>query len=419
MIKRWVLDDLVRHLGSKEITLLIGPRQAGKTYLMRLLEQQIKGHNGQTVFFNLDIEEDAHFFLTQKGLVDKIKLTFGDKKGTVFIDEIQRKTDAGLFLKGLYDLGLPYKFVVSGSGSLELKEKISESLAGRKRVFEIMPVSFGEFVDYKTSYHYSDRLEEYFRVEAVSARSLLEEYLIFGGYPKAVLAATVEEKKAEIGEIYRSFMERDIKDLLGVEKSEAFTHLVKAVAAQVGSLANINELSGLTGLSASTVNHYLWYLEKTFIFKKVTPFYRNPRREIVGRAVYYFTDLGLRNYLLGILSEAALNLAGGFLFQNLVFHNLRERWAKEAADVHYWRSKDDAEVDFVVENGNQLLPVEVKYSALKKPEITRSFRSFLEKYEPKEGIIVHLGESMTEKVGGTKVNFMPFWELVRRAEHLL
>jgi predicted AAA+ superfamily ATPase len=390
--------------------LLIGPRQAGKTYLMRQLEQQIRRTGGQTLFLNLDIEAEARFFQTQQALLDKIRLSLG-QTGTVFIDEIQRKTNAGLFLKGIYDMGLPYKLVVSGSGSLELKEKIAESLAGRKRVFEITPVDFWEFADYQTGYRYSEKMGDYLHLESEAARSLLEEYLTFGGYPRVVLAVTAPEKKAQIEEIYRSFLERDIKDLLGVEKTEAFTHLVKAIAAQIGSLVNVSEVSNLTGLAVTTVNHYLWYLEKTFILRKVTPFYRNVRREITSRTVYYFTDLGLRNYLLGVLSEAALSLSAGFLFQNLVFQGLREIWREEAAEIHYWRTKDDAEVDFVVENGAKLLPVEAKYAVLKKPEITRSFRSFLEKYHPKTAVIVHLGKAMTEKIGQTTVNFVPFWDL--------
>ncbi len=105
------------------------------------------------------------FFSTQEKLLNKIRLELGTEKGFVFIDEIQRKENAGLFLKGIYDMGLPYKFIISGSGSIELKEKIHESLAGRKRLFELSTVTFMEFVDFRTDYHYSNRISEFFNIE--------------------------------------------------------------------------------------------------------------------------------------------------------------------------------------------------------------------------------------------------------------
>ncbi len=110
------------------------------------------------MFLNLDIEEDNKFLQSQKRLLNKIKLEFGDKKGFVFLDEIQRKESAGSFLKGLYDMNLLCKFIVSGSRNIELKEKISESLMGCKRIFQIRPILWNEFVNFKTEYKYSNRL---------------------------------------------------------------------------------------------------------------------------------------------------------------------------------------------------------------------------------------------------------------------
>lgn len=123
-----------------------------------------------------------------------------------------------MFLKGLYDLNLPYKFVVSGSGSLDLKEKIVESLAGRKRIFALRPLDFWEFLDCKTDYKYAGRLDEFLRVERAVGQKLLAEYLSFGGYPKVVLAQTIEEKSATITDIYESYLSKDISSLLRLKK---------------------------------------------------------------------------------------------------------------------------------------------------------------------------------------------------------
>jgi predicted AAA+ superfamily ATPase len=124
MIERKLFEDLKRHLSQKEISLIVGPRQAGKTTLMLMLRDYLVQQGNNTLFLSLDFDSDQPFFTSQINLVNKIQLEIGKKKGYVFIDEIQRREDAGIFLKGLHDLNFPYKFIVSGSGSLELKEKI-------------------------------------------------------------------------------------------------------------------------------------------------------------------------------------------------------------------------------------------------------------------------------------------------------
>ena len=213
MIKRTIYPQLLAHLDNPEITILVGSRQAGKTTLMELLKDELQTRGEETLSLNLDREEDILFFKNQLALVDKMKLNFGDKKGYVFIDEIQRLENAGLFLKGIYDRKLPYKLVVTGSGSLELKEKIHESLAGRKRLFEISTLSLEEFVNYKTDYKYENKLNDFFRIETQLSNSLLKEYLLWGGYPRVVLAQKEVDKISTIDDIYHSYLEKDVKQL--------------------------------------------------------------------------------------------------------------------------------------------------------------------------------------------------------------
>jgi len=149
VIKRELFDQIKKHLEDEEIILIVGPRQVGKTTLMKGLEEDLKSRGEKTLFLNLDLDTDRPAFESQSKLLQRITYNVGKEKGYVFIDEIQRKENAGLFLKGIYDMKLPYKFIVSGSGSIELKEKIHESLAGRKRLFEMTPVTFEEFVEFK------------------------------------------------------------------------------------------------------------------------------------------------------------------------------------------------------------------------------------------------------------------------------
>lgn len=412
LIKRKILTDLQSHLFDKDISLIIGPRQAGKTTLMLLLKEYLEKLGEKTLFLNLDFELDRPFFTSQSTLIKKLELEFGKRKGYVFIDEIQRKENAGIFLKGIYDSTLPHKLIVSGSGSVELKEKIHESLTGRKRVFELNTVSFEEFINFKTEYRYTDRLKDFLSIESAKAKELLIEYLNFGGYPRVILTDTFQEKIRLIDEIFNSYIEKDISYLLNVEKTDAFRNLIKLIADQIGNMVNITEISSTLGLSIQTVKNYLTYAERTFIIKKITPFFSNIRKEISKSPIYYFNDLGLRNYSIGLFGRLSLPSDMSFLFQNFIFHILKEKYRYEAVSIHYWRTKDKAEVDFVISIGRNIIPVEVKYKELKDIKLGRSLRNFINKYKPKEAWIINLTLNKQLIIDQTIVKFIPFFEFI-------
>lgn len=412
MIKRKLLGQLIDHLPRKEFTLIVGPRQAGKTTVMNSMRDTLARAGEKTVYLNLDIDSDRPHFRSQDALLAKIRLEAGSGKVYVFIDEIQRKEDAGVFLKGLFDREPPCKFIFSGSGGIELKEKIHESLAGRKKLFELNTLSFGEFADFRTDYRYAGKLPEFFGLEESGGRLLLEEYLKFGGYPRAVLEEKAADKKGVLEEIFRSCVEKDIASLLRIERVDAFVELVRMLAANTGRIMNYSDLAARLNLSIQTLKNYLYYGEKTFIFERLTPYFRNPRKELVKAPVPYFRDLGLLNYAAGRLGGEPRPDEGGFLFQNFVFNSLKESLLPGAAALHYWRSKEKAEVDFVAETGGGVVPFEVKYAALKKPATERSLRSFIGKYKPTKAFVVNLSLDQSVKLDGTEVIFLPFHRLL-------
>lgn len=412
LIKRTLFPELKGHLDQKEITLIVGPRQTGKTTLMLFLREYLEKAGKKTVFFNLDIEKEARLFENQERLVKQIELEFGNTKGYVFIDEIQRKESAGLFLKGIYDMNLPHKFIVSGSGSLELKEKIHESLAGRKRVFELNTLSFEELIDYKTNYRYSNDLKKFLAIDPETTNSFLEEYLNFGGYPKVVLEENLERKTQTIKEIYQSYLEKDISYFLKLKKTEEFTNLVRIIASQIGNLVNFTELSSTLSINVQTVKNYLWYLEKTFLIKKINPYYRNLRKEIAKSPAFYFHDLGLRNYILGVFGNLDYTSQDGFLFQNFIFKLIQEKTSEGPQTINFWRSKNGAEVDFVITKGLETTPVEVKLSRLEKPEIPKSLRSFIAKYNPKKAWLVNLNFNGHQIINSTNLQFIPYYRFL-------
>ena len=412
-IKRTAYNDIVNHLNAKEITLITGPRQAGKTTIMEAVNSELNKRGEKTVFLSLDFEKDSPYFKSQAALIDRINLETGGKdRAFVFIDEIQRKENAGLFLKGIYDMHPPHKFIVSGSGSLELKEKIHESLAGRKQIFEVNTLSFEEFIDFKTNYKYTDRLADYIGIEKEEPKKLLLEYLNFGGYPRVVTEETVLRKTRILNDIFQSYIEKDISYLLNVEKIWPFKNLIRVLASRSGKLININELSSTLGISIPTVKNYLSYAEKTFIIRLVTPFYRNTRSEIIKSPIAYFNDTGLRNFSIGQFGNINYFDEAGFVFQNFVFNILYDKFKYGNSSVHFWRSKDGGEVDFVIYKGTEIIPVEAKSSELKKPIITRSLRSFIEKYNPKEAWIINISLNSKTIYNGTEIKFIPAPDLI-------
>jgi hypothetical protein len=410
-IKRRLLSAIKTHLREKEMSLIVGPRQAGKTTLMEELRDELVASEEKTLFLSMDIEEHQEFFVSQRSLFDRMKIEFGDSRGFVFLDEIQRKDDAGIFLKGLYDRHLPYKLIVSGSGSVELKEKVHESLLGRKALFELGTVSFDEWANFVTEYRYENRLPEFFSVDTDQAERLFETYMRFGGYPRILFEETLEGKQRVMNDIYRSYVEKDIAFLLHVERTDAFRLLLKVLSTQIGRLLNAAELSRTLGISLPTVQKYLWYAEKTYVIDRLTPYFRNIRKEITKSPVFYFYDLGLRGFTKGAfgMDEALPEI--GFLFQNFVYRKLKEIANATFAELHFWRTKDRAEVDFVLVRGDRAIPIEVKYSILKTPRIERSFRSFLDTYRPEKAFVVNRSLTASVRNGSTEILFVPFWDL--------
>lgn len=412
IIKRGLLEELKAHLNKKEISLITGARQVGKTTLMFFLKNYLERKNLKTLFLSLDIENDKQFFISQNSLIKRIKLEFGNTQGYVFIDEIQRKENAGLFLKGIYDLNLSYKFIISGSGSIELKEKIHESLVGRKRIFELNSVSLGEFIDFKTDYRYTKKLYDFFNIEKIKTEGLVEDYLSFGGYPRVILEDSLIEKRRIIDEIFQSYLEKDISYLLKIEKTESFIGLIKILASQTGGLVNYSEISSTLGISLHTVKNYIQYAEKTFIFKRISPFFRNIRKEITKSPIIYFTDIGLRNYASGVFGISINPQDKVFIFQNLIFNILKEKISFRGISVNFWRTKDKAEVDFVLDMGKEILPVEVKYKNFDTPRIEISMKNFIKKYQPQKALIINRNFSYEFNYYKTKVLFLTAPELI-------
>lgn len=407
-LPRKIYQRLKNSFKQKEISLILGPRQAGKTTIMHKLSEELKSIGKLSAYFNLDILEDKQYFTTQHNLLDRIKKTVGEKPAVVFIDEIQRLDNSGLFLKGLYDINSPYKYVVSGSGSLELKSNILEPMTGRKIIFYCPPLSFSEFCAYKlqTDLNRTDKILAGSNPQEQSR--IINEYINFGGYPRVVLAETYEAKTQILQEIYQSYLEKDIQLLLKVEKEESFSALVKILASQVGNILNRAALSSDLGVTEKTIKKYLYLLEKTFIIKLLKPYFRNVRKELKKSPKVYFVDLGLLRFAQGKVAKA-LPVEGN-IFENACFLRLLELELFE--EIKYWRTQSGAEVDFVISSPTtgKPIPVEVK-TTFTGASIGRGLFSFFSHYNPDTAFIYSLVNRQDIKRKDVDLHVIPYHHL--------
>lgn len=414
IIERKLYTSLVSHLEEKEVSIIIGPRQVGKTttlnWLIEYLEKRLMVKKEDIFYFNLDRIRDFEFFKSQEEVIKFLtSASSASSKGKIYllVDEVQRLNNAGRFFKGIYDLGSQAKFILTGSSSLELKSKFQESLTGRKRLFYLWPFDFEEFVSFR-----NPRLKEMLKSENLSSYDLnsildlLKEFLVFGGYPRQAIERNYEKKKFLIEEIYDSYVEKDIVNFLKIKNVFNFSKLVKILANHTGKILNINELSGVLETERKTVQHYLNILEETFVIKLVRPFFRNSLKELVKSPKVFFIDNGLRNSSIDNLNNFEKRLDNGEILENFVFMELFKKLG--ASSIYYWRTIGKQEVDFVVEKRNVVIPIEVK-SNIGDAKIPSGLKSFINEYHPPKAFIVNLKIRGKVNFKGTEIEFIyPF-----------
>lgn len=426
VIKRDIFPKISQHLFRPEITLLLGPRQSGKTTLLwqlkEYLEKEKKINPQQIRFFNLDIVEDFQYFRDQTTLLQIIKReTSGGKKLYLFVDEAQRIKNAGLFFKGIYDAQLPVKFVLTGSSALEIKAKIHEPLTGRKRVFLLTPFSFSEFL--------SVRMPELLPLLETDPQKITlpeheqivraySSYLVTGGYPMAILAESFAEEQENLVEIFNSYIEKDIIGFLGYQDRASFANLLRLLAAQIGSLVNINELSRTLGIARATVERYLEALEATFVTATFRPYAINIRKIIRKMPKIFFLDNGLRNTALKSWNIWSERIDQGALLEESIANLLWQKAQLLSANLFFFRTTAGSEVDFVFLKGAHPYLIEVKLQPPSKQELNSLIR-MAELLKSKKILIVTLQpENKIEQTNtqGIIIQYCNPWTLRQKIE---
>ena len=338
-----VLDSKI---GKGKVLLLIGPRQVGKTTLLKNILTSISSEK-KVQFWNCD-ESDVRQFLSEANSA-KLK-SFVGNSDFIVIDEAQRVKDIGLTIKLLHDSFPNVQLAVTGSSSLDLSNSINEPLTGRKFEYNLFPFSTNELVNH------TSMLEE---------MRLLKNRLVYGFYPDVV--NNPGEEKEILTNIVNSYLYKDLFEFQDIRKSSVIEKLVQALALQVGSEVSFNELGNLLGIDTVTVQRYVDLLEKAYVIFHIRSFSRNVRNELKKSIKIYFYDNGVRNSVISNFSPVELRSDIGALWENfLISEKIKNNaYHNKHAKYYFWRTTQKQEIDFIEEVDQNLFAYEFKYNPKK------------------------------------------------------
>lgn len=354
MIIRSIEENITPLLGGRKAIIIMGARQVGKSTLL----SQMLGSREDVIWMNGDEPDIQDLF--QEMTSTRIKTILGNKKILV-VDEAQRIPNIGLRLKLITDQIPEVQVIATGSSSFELANKVNESLTGRKREFKMFPLTFCEMAKH-TSF-----LEE---------SRLIPHRLVYGYYPEIV--ANPGDERATLKELTDSYLYKDILTLESIKKPDKLTRLLKALALQIGSQVSYNEIGNLIGLDSKTVEKYIDILEKSFIIFRLGSYARNQRNELKSSRKIFFWDLGIRNAIIGNLSQIENRTDAGELWENFI---IAERLKKNAysgsfAQSYFWRTRQQSEIDYIEEEDGKLSSFEFKWNErkanVKCPEVFKN-----------------------------------------------
>lgn len=396
--ERQIYSSLKDQVENKKVTILIGPRQVGKTMLMKQLNLDLQ-EKYKCMYLDLDIYSQYEKVSSYENLINTITLNGykkdSNRKFILFLDEFQKYRNVSNIIKNVVDHHPNIKIFASGSSSLEINDNIQESLAGRKRVVHIYPLSFEEFLHFKQK---DDLIEQLHKVADIASDSLpslmpelfqqLEEFLIFGGYPEVTLSPQ-NEKKEVLESIFDLYVKKDLVDFLNINKIKNAKTLINHLALNHGQEINYNRLGQIASLDSKTSKNYLEILRETFLITILSPWYTNKNKELTKTPKIYFIDNGVRNYFINNFNETKLRNDTPFLFESFVISELLKK-GFSFRNIKFWRSKNRQEVDLILDKGTIVKPVEIKYKNNIKKSDFSGLTNFLNHYpENKHGYLIN------------------------------
>lgn len=344
MIARLITNTIRQQVSeSNKIIILYGPRQVGKTTLVRELINTLP-------YRSLQVNADELVYQTVLSTRDltQMKLLVEGYE-LLFIDEAQRIPDVGINLKILHDALPDLKIIATGSSSFELANRTKEALTGRTWTYELFPISMGELRQQQNAFFVQQRLDELLR---------------FGSYPDTLQFPNTTDKVRYLRELSSAYLYKDVLEMASIRHADKLRKLLQLLAFQVGSEVSPSELGTVLGMSKDTVNTYIDLLEKAFVVFRLSGFSRNLRKEVSKMDKIYFYDLGIRNVLIDNFQPLDLRTDVGALWENFLVIERRKQnaYTGQFANSYFWRTYTGAELDYIEEANGQLAGFEFKFS---------------------------------------------------------
>lgn len=354
--KRDILPRLENEVETKEIIVITGMRQVGKTTTLNHLAGLVKSENKAL----LDLENPLHRKIFEEDNFDAVwnnLAQFGittQKKAYIFLDEVQNLPQVSRVVKYLYDHG-QVKFFLTGSSSYYLKNLFPESLAGRKIVFEMFPLTFTEFLRFKgkereVSVVFSEKAEKKNRIAFELYKPYYQEFLEFGGFPAVVVEKDQKRKRVLLQEIFTSYFEKDVKTLADFQEISKLRDLILLLVPRIGGRIEIGKLAAELSITRATVYNYLAFLEQTYFISLIPKFSRSIDRQAAGSKKLFLCDTGIAN----MLGRVSL----GQVFEQSVFQDLRP-----LSKLAFYNKEGRGEIDFIVD---EKIGIEVKLSSSRR-----------------------------------------------------
>jgi len=421
-IPRALLNEIIRYIDRREIISIKGPRQSGKTTLLKMLKDFLINEKNidEDHIIYLTFEDNEILYKFSENPKDFIRKYITDSKRYYFlIDEAQYCKDLGKKLKLIYDLFENIKIIITGSSSLELKNETARHLVGRLLEFELYPLNFYEFLlynDQKIARIYKEWNEKVINLLMNSSDfeikkdvdiyindllKYLNEYIKFGGYPAIVTAESEKEKIFLLKNLVNTYLDKDVVSFLNIRDTIKFRRLITALASLNGSLINITQLANEINSYFKEIIDLLDILEQTYIIRRIRPFHKNLVTELKKENKIYFIDTGLRNYLINNFNDIEIRNDSGTLIENFILNELYQY-----GKINFWRTKNKAEVDFIFE-GKEIIPTEVKFSNIKRDILTRSLYYFIRNYNSRFSIVATKNYWGERIINNSKIKYIP------------
>ena len=380
MVHRQLADTVSQLLSKYPIISITGPRQSGKTTLARMLRPNYR-------YVSLESLSEREFARQDpKGFLETYQ-------NGVILDEVQYVPELFSYLQVLTDERQRNgEYILTGSQNFLLMERITQSLAGRVAVFNLLPFSWQELAE--TTY----------------VPTSWETYLVNGSYPRRVVQ---EINSATFYDSYlQTYVERDVRQVKNILNLGQFQRFIQLLAGRIGQLFNQSSLAVELGVDNKTINAWLTVLETSFIAYRLQPYYQNFSKRIVKTPKVYFYDTGLAAYLLGIrtVEDLGVHFARGSLFENLVINELTKNWLNrgQRPPFYFWSDQSNHEVDLLIDRGTKLTAVEIKSGRTIQHDFFKGLQFFQVLSPTTEAALIYGGDTPQRRMG---VNVLTINEL--------